>query len=79
MSLSLDSDSLSHDCEAPSKPLKNVAKIECSNKILQNLRHKNGSRLICAQLNINSKRNEFDCLIHLVQNNIDILVISEKN
>ena len=40
-------------------------------------RVKNVNRLICAQLNINSIRNKFDSLVDIVNNNIDILMISE--
>ena len=33
--------------------------------------------MICAQLNVNSLRNKFDSLINMINNNIDILMISE--
>ena len=33
--------------------------------------------MICAQLNINSLRNKFESLINIINNNIDILMISE--
>ena len=39
--------------------------------------HKNVSRIICAQLNINSLRNKFEQLKSMVFGIIDILVIPE--
>ena len=44
---------------------------------LKNTRLKNPSRLIIAQLNINSLRNKFDSLVRMLHNNPDILLISE--
>ena len=41
------------------------------------VRLKNVNRLICAQLNINSIRNKFNSLVDIINNNIDILMISE--
>ena len=39
---------------------------------------KNVNRLICAQLNMNSIRNKFESLVDIINNNIDILMISEN-
>ena len=41
------------------------------------LRLKNFNKLIIAHLNINSLRNKFEFLISLIDDNIDILMISE--
>ena len=46
-------------------------------EIFKNLKLKNVNRLICAQLNINSIGNKFDSLVNIINNNIDILMISE--
>ena len=44
---------------------------------IENIRSKNPSRLIIAQLNIISLRNKFDSLAEILHNNVDILLISE--
>ena len=44
---------------------------------MENIRHKNINRLIIAQLNINSLRKKFESLQHLINKNIDVLLISE--
>ena len=44
---------------------------------MENLRRKNIDRLIFAQLNINSLRNKFESLQHIINKNIDVLLISE--
>ena len=44
---------------------------------LNTVRQKNSSRLIIAQLNINSLRNKFDSFSQMVKDNVDILLISE--
>ena len=44
---------------------------------LNNLRLKNPNRLTCAYFNMNSVRNKFNLLSDIIQNNIDILMISE--
>ena len=44
---------------------------------LKALRLKNFNKLILAHLNINSLRNKFEFLISLIDDNIDILMISE--
>ena len=41
-------------------------------------RKNNFNRLICAHLNINSVRSKFDLLSDIIKNNVDILMISEK-
>ena len=46
-------------------------------KILIYLGLRNVKRLICAKLNINSLTNKFDLLDDVVNNNINILTISE--
>ena len=48
------------------------------NDILKNIRISNANRLIIAQLNINSLRNEFDALKTIIRAKIDILVITES-
>ena len=45
--------------------------------ILKLFEIKNINRLVIAQLNINSLRNLFEALKHLMTGNIDILVITE--
>ena len=46
-------------------------------KVLENIRCKNINRLIFAQLNINSLRNKSESLQHIINKNIDVLLISE--
>ena len=46
-------------------------------KALENIRRRNINRLIFAQLNINSLRNKFESLQHIINKNIDVLLISE--
>ena len=76
-SISLVSDNESHDCETPSEQLRKSTKIEYPNEILRNLRLTNVNMLTCAQLNISSVRNKYDLLTDIVNNKIDILMISE--
>ena len=45
--------------------------------LLKNLKLKNASRLISGHLNINSIVGKFDYLKVLIENNIDILVLTE--
>ena len=47
---------------------------DSANTILKNLHLKNFNRLICAQLNINSIRNEFESLKEIVSTSVDILL-----
>ena len=42
-------------------------------KALENILRKNINRLILAQLNINSLRNKFESLQHIINKNIDVL------
>ena len=44
---------------------------------LENIRRRNINRLIFAQLNINSLRNKFESLQHIINKNIDVLLLSE--
>ena len=44
---------------------------------LENRRRKNINRLIFAQFNINSPRNKFESLQHIINKNIDVLLIYE--
>ena len=75
---SLDLGTVSHACETPDSELRNFVEDNDPSKILKNLRLNNENRLICAQLNINYLRNKFDSLVDIiVNNNIDILMISE--
>ena len=46
-------------------------------KALKNIGRKNSNRLIFAQLNINSLWNKFECLQHIINKNIELLLISE--
>ena len=88
--ISLDLDKKSHSCETLNKGSTESAQTSDPNEILKNLRLKNVNRLICAQLNIksvnrliyaqldiNSIRSKFDLLFDVINNNIDILMISE--
>ena len=67
-----------HDCKTTSRELRNFVGNGDPSRILKNLRLKNVNRLTYAQLNINSLRNKLDSLVDIVNNNIDILIISEK-
>ena len=67
-----------HSYETPNKESIESAQTNDPKEILKNLRLKNVNRLICAQLNINSIRNKFDSLVDIVNNNSDILMISEN-
>ena len=44
---------------------------------MENIRHKNINKLIFSQLNINSLWNKFDSRQHIINKNIDALLISE--
>ena len=70
-------DKKSYSCETLNKGSTESAQTDNPKEILKNLRLKNVNRLICAQLNINSIRNKFDSLVNVINNNIDILMISE--
>ena len=70
-------DKKSHSCETPNKGSTESVQTGDPKEILKNLRLKKVNRLICAQLNINSLRNKFESLINIINNNIDILMISE--
>ena len=70
-------DKKSHVCETPNKGSAESAQTDDPKEVLNNLRVKNVNRLICAQLNINSIRNKFNSLVDMINNNIDILMISE--
>ena len=48
-----------------------------SHKALENIRRKNINRLIFAQFNINSLWNKSEPLQHIINKNIDVLLISE--
>ena len=63
--------------ETPNKGSTESAQTGDPKEILKNLRLKNVNRLICAQLNINSLRTKFESLVNIINNNIDILMISE--
>ena len=67
----------SQSCETPNKGSIESAQTGDPKEILKNLRLKNVNRLRCAQLNINSLRKKFESLINIINNNIDILMISE--
>ena len=46
-------------------------------KALENIRRRNINRLIFAQLNINYLGNKFESLQHIINKDIDVLLISE--
>ena len=48
-----------------------------NNSNLHQVRINNPSRIIFGQININSIRNKFEQLIYIVNNEIDILMVSE--
>ena len=48
-----------------------------NNSNLDEVRINNPSRIIFGQININSNRNKFEQLIYIVNNEIDILMVSE--
>ena len=76
-SISPDLHKKSHSCKTPSKGSTQSAQTGDPKEILENLRLKNVNRLICVQLDINSIRNKFDSLVNILNNNTDILMISE--
>ena len=76
-SVSPDLNKKSHSCKTPSKGSTQSAQTGDPKEILENLRLKNVNRLICVQLDINSIRNKFDSLVNILNNNTDILMISE--
>ena len=76
-STSLDLNKKSHSCETLKKGSTESAQTDDPKEILKNLRLKNVNRLMYAQLNINSIRNKFDSLVNIINDNINILMISE--
>ena len=62
-----------HDCKTTSRELRNFVGNGDPSGILKNV-----NKLTYAQLNINSLRTKLDSLVDIVNNNIDILIISEK-
>ena len=56
----------------------NIGEGETPDILLNNLRLKNIDRLIIGHLNINSIRNKFEGLKQIINNNIDILIVSES-
>ena len=70
-------DKKSRGSETPNKGSIESAQTDYPKEVLKNLRLKNVNRFICAQLNINSIRNKFNSLVNIINNNIDILMISE--
>ena len=76
-STSLDLDKKCQNCETPNKGSTESAQTDDPKEILKNLRLKNVTRLLCAQLNINSIRNKFDSIVNIINKDIDILMISE--
>ena len=62
-----------HDCKTTSRELRNFVGNGDPSGILKNV-----NKLTYAQLNINSLRTKIDTLVDIVNNNIDILIISEK-
>ena len=76
-SVSLNSERESHVLETLDRDLSRKNNFTSSKEELNNLRLKNPNRLICAHLNINSVKNKFDLLSDIIENNIDILMISE--
>ena len=70
-------DKKSHGCETSNKGSTESAQTDDPKEVLKNLRLKNVNRSICVQLNINSIRNKFNSLVDIINNNTDILMISE--
>ena len=56
---------------------KSPANLINNNSNLHQVRINNPSRIIFGQININSIRNKFEQLIYIVNNEIDILMVSE--
>ena len=75
--ISLDLDNKSHSCETLIKGSTESVKTGDPKETLNKLRLKNVNRLICAQLNITSIRNKFDSLVNIINNNIQVVMISE--
>ena len=73
-SISLELDKKSHSCEAANKGSTKSAQTDDPKEIFKNHKLKNVNRLTCAKLNIRYKS---DSLVHLINNNIDVLMISE--
>ena len=69
-------DKKSHNCETQNKRSIKSAQTDDPKEILKNLRLKNVNRWKCVPSNINSIRNKFDSLVDIVNDNIDILMIS---
>ena len=69
--------SASHNCETPNKRSTKSDQNDDPKEVLKNLRLKNINRLLCARLNVKFIRNKFDSIVDIVNNNIDILMISE--
>ena len=46
---------------------------------IKDLRNQNSFRIIIVHININSIRNKFEPLVSFINNNLDILMISETN
>ena len=51
----------------------------CKSNFLSNLRRQNPNRLIISHLNVNPLENNFEFLLPLVEDIIDILMLSETN
>ena len=50
-----------------------------NNNVLKNLRLKNSNKVIIGHININSLGNKFELLTEMVQDKVDLLMISETN
>ena len=50
---------------------------QISGSNLKAIRIGNINKLIIGQLNINSQRNKFYCLVHQITGNVDILMVSQ--
>ena len=70
-------DELNNKTNEVNKGSTESAQTDDPKETLKNLRLKNVNRLICAQLNINSIRNKFDSLVNKINNNTEILMISD--
>ena len=70
----LDLDDQNHSCETLNKGSTIAAQTGDPKEVLKNLSFKNINRLI---LNFDPMRNKVDWLVDIVNNNIDILMISE--
>ena len=59
--------------------LDDIKNVYCPSSLLKHIRSKFPNQLIIGQLNINSLRNKFDDFDHLMNGNLDIIVLTESS